>query len=139
MLIKMKPISKGKHQKTPKQQPHMKLQNNLLFKEVYPEKFMWGVLVSTLLTSFLMWVFIITEGINMHWLVFHWPTQVYIIYLLFIDSTNLIAFMKADYIALFLILLIPSKTLSHTVKNPTSLITKEVPLQRYIYQNQDHF
>ena len=36
MLIKMKPISKGKHQKTPKQQPHMKLQNNLLFKEVYP-------------------------------------------------------------------------------------------------------
>lgn len=75
----------------------------------------------------------------MHWLVFHWPTQVYIIYLLFIDSTNLIAFMKADYIALFLILLISSKTLSHTVKNPTSLITKEVPLQRYIYQNQDHF
>ena len=50
----------------------------------------------------------------MHWLVFHWPTQVYIIYLLFIDSTNLIAFMKADYIALFLILLISSKTVTYS-------------------------
>ena len=53
----MKPVSKGKYQKKPKQQPYMKLKNNLLFKEVYPEKFMWGVLVSTLLTSFLMSIF----------------------------------------------------------------------------------
>ena len=137
MLIKMKSVSKGKSFIISKQQPS----NRTI--TCYPRGLRKAPCVGCLIFNanidyhrrhqYSLIYFSLTNTVYVSKICI-----VYIIYLIFKYSTTPIAFAKADYIPIFFILLISSKTLSHTVKKPTYVWTQEVLLQRYISKNQNH-